>query len=468
MDRPLNVVVGVTGGIAAYKTVQVVRDLVLAGHTVRVIATEAALRFVGAPTWEAISRQPLNTSIFDDVAAVRHVALGQQADVIVIAPATANTIAKLTAGIADDLLGTTVLASRAPLVVAPAMHTEMWQHPATTANVETLRSRGVTIVGPESGQLTGADIGPGRMSEPEAIVAAVLAAVGGGTAEPDAGAGAGAIPDAGAVGHPLGGTTTGATDVAAAGTAMRANTGTAAQPSAEADAPPLPLDLAGRRVLVTAGGTREPIDPVRFLGNRSSGKQGVAFALAAAARGADVTVVAAHLEAGPAAELAGAGLRTIEVATAADLARAVAEEAETASVVVMAAAIADFTLAEVSERKIKKTTRGERLDLVLTRTTDVLGELVAHPVPGRVVVGFAAETAADRDELVAFAREKVARKPADLLVANAVGDGRGFGTDDNAAVVLAASGEIVAELSGSKHAVADAVLDRVVALLDAR
>ena len=176
MDRSLNIVVGVTGGIAAYKAVQVVRDLVLAGHTVRVIATDAALRFVGAPTWEAISRQPLNTSIFDDVAAVRHVALGQQADVVVIAPATANTIAKLAAGMADDLLGTTVLASRAPLVVAPAMHTEMWQHPATVANVETLRARGVTIVGPDSGRLTGPDVGPGRMSEPDAIVAAVLAA----------------------------------------------------------------------------------------------------------------------------------------------------------------------------------------------------------------------------------------------------------------------------------------------------
>ncbi len=179
MDRPLNVVVGVTGGIAAYKAVQVVRDLVLAGHAVRVIATDAALKFVGAPTWEAISRHPLNTSIFDDVAAVRHVALGQQADVVVIAPATANTIAKLAVGMADDLLGTTVLASRAPLVIAPAMHTEMWQHPATVANIETLRARGVTIIGPDSGQLTGADVGPGRMSEPSVIVATVLAAASG-------------------------------------------------------------------------------------------------------------------------------------------------------------------------------------------------------------------------------------------------------------------------------------------------
>ncbi|MCR2810911.1 MULTISPECIES: bifunctional phosphopantothenoylcysteine decarboxylase/phosphopantothenate--cysteine ligase CoaBC [unclassified Microbacterium] len=418
MNRPLEIVVGVTGGIAAYKAVQVVRDLVLAGHTVRVIATDAALRFVGAPTWEAISRQPLNTSIFDDVAAVRHVALGQRADVVLVAPATANTIAKLAAGIADDLLGTTVLASRAPLVVAPAMHTEMWQHPATAANIETLRARGVRIVGPGTGRLTGADIGAGRMSEPDDIVSAVLAAVG---AEQDG-----------------------------------------AAPSESASR----RDLSGRRVVVTAGGTREPIDPVRFLANRSSGKQGVAFALAAAARGADVTVIAAHLDHQPASALAAAGLTTIEVLTAADLARAVAEAAAAASVVIMAAAVADFTPAEVSERKIKKTERGERMELVLTRTVDVLGELVAHPVAGRVVVGFAAETAADRDELVSLARAKLARKPADLLVANPVGSGRGFGADVNEAVVVAASGKILADVSGSKRAVADAVLDQVVVLLE--
>lgn len=419
MSRSLNIVVGVTGGIAAYKAVQVVRDLVLAGHTVRVIATEAALRFVGAPTWEAISRQPLNTSIFDDVAAVRHVSLGQQADVVVIAPATADAIAKLAAGIADDLLGTTVLATRAPLVIAPAMHTEMWQHPATVANVETLRRRGVVIVGPDSGQLTGADVGPGRMSEPSAIVDAALTAAG--AATDTAGAQAGAAEG----------------------------------------------DLAGRRVLVTAGGTREPIDPVRFVGNRSSGKQGVALALAAAARGAEVTVIAAHLDAGPAAALHAADLETVEVATAAELAAAVHERAGAASVVVMAAAVADYTPAEVSDRKIKKDGRGDTLTLTLTRTADVLGELVAHPVRGRVVVGFAAETAADRDELLALAREKLARKPADLLVANPVGDGRGFGSELNDALVLTASGEIVAEVSGDKHVVADAILDRVVALLAA-
>jgi phosphopantothenoylcysteine decarboxylase/phosphopantothenate--cysteine ligase len=407
MDRPFNIVVGVTGGIAAYKAVLLVRELVLAGHEVRVIATESALRFVGAPTWEAISRHPLNTSIFDDVAAVRHVALGQQADVVVIAPATANTLAKLATGLADDLLGTTVLASRAPLVVAPAMHTEMWQHPATVANIRTLADRGVTIVGPGSGRLTGADVGPGRMSEPEEIAAAALAAA------------------------------------------------SAREPA------PAP-DLAGHRVLVTAGGTREPIDPVRFLGNRSSGKQGAGFALAARARGAEVTVLAANMDAAPAAALDAAGIARIDVETAAELATEVARLAPAASVVVMSAAVADFAPAEPATRKLKKLALGERTELALTRTPDILGDLLAHPVPGRTVVGFAAETAADRDELLTLAREKVMRKPADLLVANAVGGGRGFGTEDNSALVLDSSGAVVAEISGSKRAVADAVLDLVV------
>ena len=415
MDRPLNVVVGVTGGIAAYKTVQVVRDLVLAGHTVRVIATEAALRFVGAPTWEAISRQPLNTSIFDDVAAVRHVALGQQADVVVIAPATANTIAKLAAGIADDLLGTTVLASRAPLVVAPAMHTEMWQHPATVANIETLRARGAVIVGPDSGRLTGPDVGPGRMSEPDAIVAAVLAAAGR----------AGDSP-------------------ASVRRPRRApgprHSGWHTRADRSGAIPRQPLERkAGGRVRTRCGGARGGCDGDRRSSRCRSGRR---------ARGS--------------------GLETIDVETAAELAAAVAREAGAVSVVVMAAAVADFTPAEFSDRKIKKAARGERMELVLTRTTDVLGELVAHPVPGRVIVGFAAETAADRAELVALAREKVTRKAADLLVANPVGDGRGFGADDNDAVVLSASGDIVAEVSGSKRAVADAVLDQVVELLAAQ
>ncbi|HAN24720.1 MAG TPA: bifunctional phosphopantothenoylcysteine decarboxylase/phosphopantothenate--cysteine ligase CoaBC, partial [Microbacterium ginsengisoli] len=231
------VVVGVTGGIAAYKSATLVRTLVKNGHEVHVIPTADALRFVGAPTWEALSRHPVTTSVHDDVATVRHVALGQSADLVVIAPATANTLARMAAGIADDLLGTTLLATTAPVVVAPAMHTEMWRHPSTVANVATLRSRGVVIAGPAEGELTGGDSGPGRMLEPDEILRIALAAV-------------------------------------------------------------RPRDLEGLRVTVTAGGTREPIDPVRFIGNRSSGKQGVAVALAAAARGAQVDLILAHVDEG--------------------------------------------------------------------------------------------------------------------------------------------------------------------------
>ena len=236
--------VGVSGGIAAYKTVHLVRLLVKEGHEVHVVPTADAVRFVGLPTWEAISRHPVTTSVHDDVARVRHVALGQSADLVIVAPATANTLAKMATGLADDLLGTTLLATTAPVVVAPAMHTEMWRHPATVANIETLRSRGVVLVGPDDGALTGGDSGPGRMSEPEAILEGALAAV----ARASSGAGGSAF------------------------------------------------DLAGLRTVVSAGGTREPIDPVRFIGNRSSGKQGIAVALAAADRGAEVTLIAAHVD----------------------------------------------------------------------------------------------------------------------------------------------------------------------------
>jgi len=241
----MNIVVGITGGIAAYKAVNVVRALVLAGHDVQVVATEGALRFVGRPTLEAISRNPVHSELYEGVAEVRHVAIGQAADVIVVAPATANSIAKITVGLADDLLGNTILASKAPLILAPAMHTEMWQNPATVANIATLRGRGVTIVGPGTGQLTGADSGPGRMAEPDEIVATVLAAV----------------------------------------------TGPGTHEAGDARETPAAKDLAGRRVLITAGGTREPLDPVRFIGNRSSGKQGVALARAAAAREATSATV---------------------------------------------------------------------------------------------------------------------------------------------------------------------------------
>ncbi|BDZ52081.1 phosphopantothenoylcysteine decarboxylase [Frondihabitans sucicola] len=402
MAERLTVVVGISGGIAAYKAVGVVRLLVKAGHDVHVVPTEAALKFVGLPTLEAISRNPVTASLYDDVAAVRHVALGQKADLVVIAPATAHTLAKLATGLADDLLGTTVLATRAPVVVAPAMHTEMWANAATATNVATLRSRGIVFVGPDSGALTGADSGVGRMSEPEAIVAAALAAV----AEPVA--------------------------------TVR--------------------DLAGLEVVVSAGGTREPLDPVRFLGNRSSGKQGVALARAAADRGAHVTLVAAHLE------VETEGLTVVRVETASELALAVESAAEVADVVVMAAAVADYRPATVSEAKIKKDDNGDALTLHLVKNPDILQGLAALGREGLTVVGFAAETAPSRDELLELGRRKARRKGADLLVVNSVGWAAGFGTDDNAVILLDSSGTIVGEAEGSKRQVADVVLDHVIAL----
>ncbi|MET4158001.1 bifunctional phosphopantothenoylcysteine decarboxylase/phosphopantothenate--cysteine ligase CoaBC [Agromyces sp. PvR057] len=396
----LNIVVGITGGIAAYKAVGVVRALVLAGHDVHVVPTEGALRFVGRPTLEAISRNPVHADLYEGVAEVRHVAIGQAADLIVIAPATANTIAKLAAGLADDLLGNTVLASEAPIVIAPAMHTEMWRNPATVANVATLRERGVTIIGPAVGQLTGTDSGPGRMEEPDAIVAAALARV-------------------------------------------------------DASAPGTRTDLAGRRVVVTAGGTREPLDPVRFLGNRSSGKQGVAIAEAARARGAQVTLIAANLEV---AAPGGCDIRS--VSTTLELQAAVTDAARGADVVVMAAAVADYRPAEVSESKIKKQPGDDGLTLELVRNPDVLAGLGHAPHEGTLLVGFAAETEADDDRLIALGAAKLEAKGADLLVVNRVGWAEGFARDDNRVVILGNEG-VLARADGSKMSVAHEILDLV-------
>ena len=394
----LNVVVGITGGIAAYKAVSVVRAMVLAGHDVHVVATEAALKFVGKPTLEAISRNVVHTDLYEGVAQVRHVAIGQAADLIVIAPATANSIAKLAAGIADDLLGNTVLASTAPVVIAPAMHTEMWQNPATVGNVETLRSRGIHIVGPGVGQLTGTDSGQGRMSEPDEIVAAALAVV-------------------------------------------------------------APKDLVGRRVLVTAGGTREALDPVRYIGNRSSGKQGLAVALAAVARGAEVTLVGANLEVRAAAS---DSLRVVHVGSTLELEAAVTAVAAQHDVVIMAAAVADYRPESVAQSKIKKETQGDTLQLTLVKNPDILAGLGASRQPGQTIIGFAAETEQQRDALVELGRAKIARKGADYLVLNRVGWTEGFATDGNAVIVLDSAGAIVSEASGSKASVADRILDLLI------
>lgn len=406
----MKVVVGITGGIAAYKAVGVVRALVLAGHDVHVVPTAAALRFVGRPTLEAISRNPVESDLYEGVAEVRHVALGQSADLIVIAPATANTLAKLAVGLADDLLGTTVLASAAPLVVAPAMHTEMWAHAATQANVRALEARGVVVVGPESGQLTGTDSGAGRMSEPADIVSAAL-------------------------------------DVALA-----------ANPELDRTVAPEITDaLAGRKVLISAGGTREPLDPVRFLGNSSTGSQGVALAEAARDRGAEVVLLAANLEVPTPV-----GVRVVQVGTAAAMLAAAGVEALDADVVIMAAAVADYRPATVASSKLKKDDVGDSLTVELVRNPDVLASIAANrPRPGQVVVGFAAETESDPQRRLALGREKIARKGADFLVLNEVGFERGFGPGETAVTVIDRSGRIVGEASGAKASVAGAILDLV-------
>lgn len=407
-NQGVNIVVGVTGGIAAYKTVQLVRLLVKGGHEVTVIPTEDALRFVGQPTWEAISRNTVTTSVHDDVARVRHVALGQAADLVIVAPATANTIAKMAAGLADDLLGTTLLATTAPVIVAPAMHTEMWRHAATQANIATLRERGVVIAGPADGELTGGDSGPGRVLEPEQLHEIVLATL---------------------------------------------------------DATDAPGDLAGLRVVVSAGGTREPIDPVRYLGNRSSGRQGVAIAVEAAARGAAVELVAANIAADVLAEAEDAGIGIRLVGTAAHLAEVMHAAAARTDVVVMAAAVADYRPATVSDQKLtKESGLLERIELV--ENEDVVAGLAAARADGgapegQTIVAFAAETDPDPEQRRDRARRKRERKGVDLLAVNLVDDERGFEAPDNAIEIIGQVGEVVAAVEGSKRQVAQTLWDAV-------
>jgi phosphopantothenoylcysteine decarboxylase/phosphopantothenate--cysteine ligase len=393
--RPLRIVVGVTGGIAAYKAISVIRAFVLDGHHVNVIATEAALQFVGRPTLEAISRNLVHTDLYDGVAEVRHVALGQQADLIVIVPATANSLANIAGGHAPDLLGNTILARRCPLIVAPAMHTEMWNNPATQANIALLHERDVRIVGPGAGALTGNDVGLGRMSEPAEIVDASYAAL----------------------------------------TLVE-------------------QDLSGKRILITGGGTREAIDPVRFIGNRSSGRQAVALAEAAVARGADVTLVAAHLEVDPPH-----GVRTIAVSSTAELSATLELESPGHDVIIMAAAVADYRPADVSESKLKKATLGESPHLELIQNPDLLLGLAQSARADQIIIGFAAETENDPEKLLALGREKLARKNCDVLVVNAVGWTAGFGSPRNDVIILGRGGDILNEGSGDKRAIAELILD---------
>jgi phosphopantothenoylcysteine decarboxylase / phosphopantothenate---cysteine ligase len=414
----MRIVLGVGGGIAAYKAVLLLRVLREAGHEVRVVPTRAALEFVGRPTWEALSGQRVTSDVFEDVEQVAHVAVGREADLVVVAPATADLLARAATGQADDLLTATLLVTRAPVLLAPAMHTEMWEHPATVANVATLRARGVHVLDPASGRLTGADSGPGRLPEPDEIAAAALALV-------DT-----QLVDTSSVEAPA------ASDPARAARSR---------------------DLVGRHVVVSAGGTREPLDPVRYLGNRSSGRQGVALAEAALERGARVTLVGANL-----AVTAPPGADLVPVETAAQLRDAVRSAAKDADVVVMAAAVADFRPVNPVGTKIKKSPDGGPPAIHLVETVDVLAELARDRLrPGQVVVGFAAETGDERGSVLEHGRAKARRKGADLLVVNAVGEGLGFGTPDNDVTILDAAGEPVATARGSKRDVAHAVWDAV-------
>lgn len=397
-QRP-RVVLGVAGGIAAYKACDVLRRFTESGHEVRVVPTASALKFVGAPTWAALSGQPVATEVWDDVHEVPHVRIGQAADLVVVAPATADILAKAAHGLAGDLLTNTLLTARCPVVYVPAMHTEMWEHPATRENVATLRRRGAIVLEPAVGRLTGKDTGKGRLPEPEEIFRTARRALLRGSQAPD---------------------------------------------------------LTGRHIVVSAGGTREPLDPVRFLGNRSSGKQGYALARTALARGARVTLIAANVGlADP------AGADVVPVGTAVELREAVVKAAADADCVVMAAAVADFRPVAYAGGKIKKTD-AEPDPITLAKNPDILAEISRERArPGQIVVGFAAET----DDVLSHGRAKLARKGCDLLVVNEVGETRTFGADGNEAVILGADGSESAVPFGPKEDLADAVWDRVAGLL---
>ena len=405
------IIVGVAGGIAAYKAATVVRQLTEAGHSVRVVPTDSALRFIGAATFEALSGNPVHTGVFEDVHEVPHVRFGQSADLVVVAPATADLLARAAAGRADDLLTATLLTARCPVLFAPAMHTEMWLHPATCENVATLRRRGAIVMEPASGRLTGADTGAGRLPEAEEI--STLAHL---------------LLDRG-------------------------------------DA--LPYDLSGVKVLVTAGGTREPIDPVRFIGNRSSGKQGYAMARVMAQRGAEVTLIAGNT----AGLIDPAGVDVVHVGSAVQLRDAVSKRAPDVNVLVMAAAVADFRPAHLATSKIKKgPDAADDPTIELVRNDDVLAGAVRARTEGqlphmRAIVGFAAETGDDNGDVLFHARAKLKRKGCDLLVVNAVGDNRAFEVDHNDGWLLSADGAEAALEHGSKTLIASRIVDAIAAFL---
>ncbi len=398
-----SIVLGVGGGIAAYKSCILLRLLIEAGHRVTVVPTEAALQFVGATTWAALSGSEATSDVWTGAQRVPHVRIGQEADLVLVAPATADLLARAAHGLADDLLTNTLLTARCPVIMAPAMHTEMWLHPATRANVATLRERGVLVVEPASGRLTGADSGPGRLPEPLDLF-----------------------------------------DIASA----VLHRGTAA------------TDLRGRSVVVSAGGTREAIDPVRFIGNRSSGRQGYELAKAAAVRGAEVTLVAANV-----ALPEPHGVMVVPVTSALELEAAMGRAAATADAVVMAAAVADYRPTDRADVKIKKDAVPGPPTIELRENPDILMGLVAGRRPGQVIVGFAAETGDARGSVLDHGLAKLRRKGCDLMVINPVGEDVGFGTHDNEATIAGADGTTVTVARISKAALSHAVWDEVASRL---
>ena len=400
--KSLNVVLGVSGGIAAYKVASILRLLTEAGHNVQVVPTQAALNFVGSATWEALSGNPVISEVWDDVPDVPHVRIGQAADLVIVAPATADLLSRAASGAANDLLTNVLLTARCPIVYAPAMHTEMWLNAATQENVATLRSRGSIVIDPADGRLTGADSGPGRLPDAEEIVSVAL----------------GVLSE---------------------------------------------QDLLGQDIVITAGGTREFLDPVRFLGNSSSGKQGVALAIAARDRGAKVTLICANVSVPMPA-----GVTIENVITGDDMHEAVMKASMTADAIVMAAAIADYKPKSTHSSKMKKSDDGSSPTIELVRTTDILADLVTHrntSHPDQLIVGFAAETGDDHGSVLEHGIAKLQRKGCDLLVINEVGPNLAFGTDDNEVTILTREPASQTKVSKtSKTQIAHAIWDAVIAL----
>lgn len=390
----MRVLVGITGGVAAYKAAEIIRELTESGHEVRAVPTANALRFIGSATLEALTHNSVHSDLYDDVADVRHIELAKWAELIIVAPATASFLARTANGVADDLLGNVILASTAPLVIAPAMHSEMWQNQATSQNVEVLRSRGVLIIDPAIGRLTGSDSGIGRLPQPRYIVQSALSKV-------------------------------------------------------------VPQDLVGRRVLIVAGGTREAIDPVRYIGNRSSGKQGIALVEEAVARGATVTLVAANFD------YYSPEVETHKIISTKDLISVIEELGTDFEFVIMPAAVADYRIENPSAVKLKKNDGNQHLNLSLIENPDVITALAKSLHGANInskIVGFAAETAAP-DNLLALAQSKLSKKNLDLVVANDVSDGKAFDLDTNSVILV--SRQEVTPFTGSKRGIAKAIFDAI-------